>query len=1834
MIHTLNSMAENWWSWQLAMVWQTAVLIGIIWIVDLCIRKWAHPQLRYALWMLILIKLVIPPTWTSPVSVTSRIPGLVQKTAQIQLSSESLPEAEAATGMERMNSITTVSPASSRQVEKVSTEMPAETATEIQFSDTVPEELNTVAGGATQSAAVLPLSWKAYAMFIWLAGALILTGWLIRRLNNLRNEHLAARNDGSRQLPAWFDELLEKTAAKLNVKRLPRVILTNKVACPAVFGLLRPVLLIPAGKLRHMTARDTEHILLHELAHIKRGDLWVHAVAMTLQILYWYNPLLWLIRRPLQNLRELCCDATVAKLLKEKTPQYRETLLETARQLLAEPVDPGLGLLGLFENSNWLVTRLQWLEKNTWKNHKLRIVTIIALVAVMATFVLPMANRSKIETQPDWFQCLSLPYSVWMADIDGDDMRLLDFVSGNIVTYKNIENEGAFMQKVDATPEGDVFVSYKPELNKPMVTFLRSAGLGGEPVSDEYDCVSPIPMEIPWETVVTTQHGYKFRFRVVSANENVCSIEYWPINRKAKKAMQANYAVAGTVTDAETGQPIGGADVYDDGYNDGRYRTRTDDDGRFVLKTANEEHTVAAAAEGYETQSKLLKTAPFANNENFDFQLIPNSELKTENFKAVLPNGVTVELAGVCEYPAEGKSWWSPDGQLLEFAIQSGTRVQSVHPIGEDEQARFFKLKFHDDAANDGRFKVTIPGTSYLFWRDSKGEILAKLPKAKTQCDLNLSVAVGPWKTVAWGGTDADLNNSGYTRENMTDADVIFYPLEIRKGKVLSRIVNQLGDVADCRAVVLDQQGQLHVPVSWSNTGSEVCSCESVFDVPREKIKSIEFQARRYIPVTFKNVALRSGVDTTVEVVVGEGRLTKEQAVEPAVERDPERDILWQRYEILRRKLIETERQYESGVVGVDQVHQAKIDLFRVGSELVETPAERIDFLEHILSLYQEQIKTAELRLASGRGAASDVDDIKLLLLEVQQQIVQAEESLKQDSAVTDASRPFHSKERVQNMTFDEGLLLVDALRMISEMYKVNIIPSEAILKDPYLYVPVTNLYDVTFEEILRAVCGTAHTYAERDGLIFVYTNAEYAENTKPEMRDKIDFEITRQDFREGDSIEIVEVSGSSETLEVGQTYTVKGRYTLASEDAAALHVYATNGETRSEQGPAVQRGSGEFVRTFTFLEPGDLHLSFYPAEGGSSFGNLYFTQKQTATKESTLSSQVESANNLRTFVLACLAYAHDHDMILPPEMNVLKPYLDNETYAWAHANLVYLDKGKLSALRNVAYEVLAYDRHLLDTVFEKDHPRTNVGFVDGHVEMKVTPEQLENEFGVTLNRPVGPVDIAPADFKLHYDDKRGTYSLVVSIQNTGDVTLPQHRVRYYRGDPAEGLDETGNPHSGWHNAGPIEPGKTWNERTRAFNLPDGDYTFTVMLDYDKAVKETDESNNQKTINVKIQNGKIVESTEAKGRIPQLVSIYPPEGSEMALVSQVELTFDRPMMPDQFDVVEASLGDKAKGWSEIGPVRSVVRYEPETHTFMIPIFFRSNWNGALKFEGFKSAAGVEAEPFKKKYSTLRQLYSADIQKRFEEVKKNPQLKDVLDNIKRVSREMTSLQAVISSSHNLGTLMNDRQITIKVQGENQFCADMSRYFDKPWMIGSDGKTCWFYHKSKDEEKVKVLDISEIHQKNISVCDLFGLRENTVQEVLASNNIEYVGDEVVDGRNYHLINIWESSLRGDRAYCSINLWYIDAETHLPLQVFKESTHGSKFRSQYEFTRINEQFDDSEFKWETVTDVATQPEEPLGDGYDTRFINIIDGTATGRMSVRWGKKGPKGTSSSGLN
>lgn len=109
--------------------------------------------------------------------------------------------------------------------------------------------------------------------------------------------------------------------------------------------------------------------------------------------------------------------------------------------------------------------------------------------------------------------------------------------------------------------------------------------------------------------------------------------------------------------------------------------------------------------------------------------------------------------------------------------------------------------------------------------------------------------------------------------------------------------------------------------------------------------------------------------------------------------------------------------------------------------------------------------------------------------------------------------------------------------------------------------------------------------------------------------------------FTDGDSITITEVSSEKGTLAAGDSITVKGTYTLASQTNACLLLSITQDATKippSEQGTAqktIEAGAGKYELTITISCEGWPHLGFYNSETGKPFGQLYFGTKEQMDK-------------------------------------------------------------------------------------------------------------------------------------------------------------------------------------------------------------------------------------------------------------------------------------------------------------------------------------------------------------------------------------------------------------------------------------------------------------------------------------------------------------------------------------------------------------------------------------------------------------------------------------------
>ena len=240
---------------------------------------------------------------------------------------------------------------------------------------------------------------------------------------------------------------------------------------------------------------------------------------------------------------------------------------------------------------------------------------------------------------------------------------------------------------------------------------------------------------------------------------------------------------------------------------------------------------------------------------------------------------------------------------------------------------------------------------------------------------------------------------------------------------------------------------------------------------------------------------------------------------------------------------------------------------------------------------------------------------------------------------------------------------------------------------------------------------------------------------------------------------------------------------------------------------------------------------------------------------------------------------------------------------------------------------------------------------------------------------------------------------------------------------------------------------------------------------------------------------------------------------------------------------------------------------------------------------------------------------------------------LVDKIRAARAELTSVSEEIRSVIIWGSKPGwlDRyeclRATFKMRGDSQFVANVDQIMRGPFRVGSDGSRCWW--RFKDE--LFSCPSEEVAEKNVLFADPFGAgRPDDTAAVVRDLKLEYLGQVVLEGRLCHRIRSWDVDLRSNSGEITpVRDWYIDGESLLPVWIESDGLLSTAFH----YKSVNQPIPDEEFQPETVQGIQTQEPEPLDEDYTRRFLNVIDG-ANGRMSVRWGKKGPRGWSSSGLN
>ena len=349
-----------------------AILALAIGGILLLLGRKIPPAWRHLIWLLVAVRLLLPVLPPSPVSWQVLFPDTT---------ASSLPVVKADA---RPSVLPTVSPPP-----------PAGTALRPPTALVAESELQPLPPTIQSDPA--PIPWRLFdgLACLWATGtiAMVLASTLLvlrfhRRLRRLTLPTHPREANARR--------LLESLARENGFPKVPRLLVTAAVTAPALTGLWKPIILLPPRSLEKLDDEALRFVLLHELAHLRRRDLWTNWILAVLRSLHWFNPFVWWAFHRLRVEAERATDVWVLERSGAgAATRYGEALLGLLEMDCSRPARLP-GVVGVLESSRDLRSRIVAIARFTGRRSRLAVTGAALLLSGIAVVGLTQAPEQQI----------------------------------------------------------------------------------------------------------------------------------------------------------------------------------------------------------------------------------------------------------------------------------------------------------------------------------------------------------------------------------------------------------------------------------------------------------------------------------------------------------------------------------------------------------------------------------------------------------------------------------------------------------------------------------------------------------------------------------------------------------------------------------------------------------------------------------------------------------------------------------------------------------------------------------------------------------------------------------------------------------------------------------------------------------------------------------------------------------------------------------------------------------------------------------------------------------------------------------------------------------------------------------------------------------------------------------------------------------------------------------------------------------------------------------------------------------------------------------------------
>lgn len=387
-----------------------SVLVVLILVSKALFKNKLTAQWHHYIWFLLILRLLVPYAPESSLSALNILNPAIQEISNINITGNSF--------------VFTVPESNPGSLIKASSTpgVPYNESTPNSRANTFPQKSS--------------LSFVDLLGIAWLIGAIMIVLYLVL----VYASNVLELNNGNNCSDPVIIKAIEKCKQELGIRSKILIFYSRHVNTPSMFGLINPSLLVPLGILSALSDDEKRYVLLHELSHLKRRDLWVNWLTLLLRVVYWFNPVIWYAFAKMQEDCEVACDASVLQHLnKEEHPRYGETILRVLKTVSGPVLLPvTTGMANRKSNLKRRLAMITSFKRPSWK------LSIVAVVLLTLIGILGLTNSANGSLFPSRSTGKTIVEAIQKSGRNVSNLVDTENVKGGVVVFykKAIGNGG------------------------------------------------------------------------------------------------------------------------------------------------------------------------------------------------------------------------------------------------------------------------------------------------------------------------------------------------------------------------------------------------------------------------------------------------------------------------------------------------------------------------------------------------------------------------------------------------------------------------------------------------------------------------------------------------------------------------------------------------------------------------------------------------------------------------------------------------------------------------------------------------------------------------------------------------------------------------------------------------------------------------------------------------------------------------------------------------------------------------------------------------------------------------------------------------------------------------------------------------------------------------------------------------------------------------------------------------------------------------------------------------------------------------------------------------